>query len=209
MLLTVTQSINLTAILTTLRSTFTDHFQQDKFTTFNLLTRFQGSTELQLEIYYHIKKLTMEEKIIAAIQHIRSTSKLRVTSQRIFRFINKCAVSIGCELFQDCINGLEIDCLIYKKRGVKILPFLLIPLPRVVKKSDEADNVEKGHKSPEPPKAIKKVESFAHQVPGNFQNITPNMPTPNTPLLYRKDNLDGHSSNVCTDDRFFMKKSSF
>ena len=84
MLLTVTQSINLTAILTTLRSTFTDHFQQDKFTTFNLLTRFQNSTQLQLEIYYHVKKLTMEEKIIAAIQHIRSKSKQMVTSQRIF-----------------------------------------------------------------------------------------------------------------------------
>ena len=33
---------NLTAILTTLRSNFTDHFQQDKFKTFKLLTRFQS-----------------------------------------------------------------------------------------------------------------------------------------------------------------------
>ena len=68
--------------------------------------------------------------------------------------------------------------------------------------------MEKAHKSPESPKVIKKVESFAHQVPENFQNRTPNMPTTNTPLLYQKDNLDGHSSNVCTDYRFFMKKSS-
>ena len=66
--------------------------------------------------------------------------------------------------------------------------------------------MEKAHKSPESPKAIKKLESFAHQVPGNFQNITPNMPTINTPLLYRKDNLDGYSSNVCTDDRFFYEE---
>ena len=47
------QSINLTAILTTLnfnltaisrslRLTFSDHFQQDKFTTFNLIARFQS-----------------------------------------------------------------------------------------------------------------------------------------------------------------------
>ena len=68
--------------------------------------------------------------------------------------------------------------------------------------------MEKAHKSPESPKVIKKLESFAHQVPENFQNRTPNMPTTNTPLLYQKDNLDGHSSNVCTDYRFFMKKSS-
>ena len=65
----------------------------------------------------------MEEKIIAAIQHIRSKSKQRVTSQRIFRFINEGAGSIGCELFQDFINGLKIDGCIYKKRGVKCFLF--------------------------------------------------------------------------------------
>ena len=117
MLLILIQLISLTAILTTLRSTFIDHFQQDTFTIFNLLTRFQSSTQLQLEIYYHLKKLTIEEKIISAIQHIRSKSKQRVTSQRIFRFINKGAVSIGYEVFQNCINGLEIDGRIYKKEG--------------------------------------------------------------------------------------------
>ena len=35
------------------------------------------------------------------------------------------------------------------------------------------------------------------------------MPPINTPLLYRKDNLDGHSSNVCTDDRFFYEEILF
>ena len=30
------------------------------------------------------------------------------------------------------------------------------------------------------------------------------MPTINTPILYQKDNLDGYSSNVCTDDKFFL-----
>ena len=64
--------------------------------------------------------------------------------------------------------------------------------------------MEKVHKSPESLKAIKNLKSFAHQVPGNIQNITPNIPTINT-LLYRKDNLDGHSSNVCTEDRFFYE----
>ena len=44
--------------------------------------------------------------------------------------------------------------------------------------------MEKAHKSHESPKVIKKLESFAHQVPGNIQNRTPNMPTINTPLLY-------------------------
>ena len=69
--------------------------------------------------------------------------------------------------------------------------------------------MEKAHKSLESSKVIKKLEYFAHQVPGNFQNVTPNMPTINTPLLHQKDNLDGHSSNVCTDDRFFYEEIFF
>ena len=31
----------------------------------------------------------------------------------------------------------------------------------------------------------------------------------NIPLLYRKDNSGGHSSNACTDDRFFQKEVIF
>ena len=76
----------------------------------------------------------MEEKIIAAIQHNRSKSKRRVTLQIVFRFIIKGGESIGCEVFQDCINGLEIDGRNYKKRGGKMLPFSLIPLHRIAKK---------------------------------------------------------------------------
>ena len=54
--------------------------------------------------------------MITAIQHIRFKSKQRVTLQRIFRFINKVALSIECELFQDCMNRLEIDGGIHKKK---------------------------------------------------------------------------------------------
>ena len=46
----------------------------------------------------------MEEKIITTIQNIRSKSKQRLTLPRFFRFINKGALSIECELFQDCMN---------------------------------------------------------------------------------------------------------
>ena len=69
--------------------------------------------------------------------------------------------------------------------------------------------MEKAHKSLESSKVIKKLEYFAHQIPGNFQNITPNIPTINTPQLYRKDNLDEHSRNLCTDDRFFYEEIHF
>ena len=75
----------------------------------------------------------MEEKNITAIQHIHSKSKQRVTF-RFFRFINKRVLSIKCELFQDCMNRLEIDGRIYKKRGVKMLHFLLISFPQAARK---------------------------------------------------------------------------
>ena len=90
-----------------------------------------------------------------------------------------------------------------------MLPFFTNPIAQDSKKNDEPDNAEKAHKSPESRKAIKKLESFAHQAPGNFQNITPSMHTINTPQLYWKDNLDGHSSNVCTDDRIFYEEILF
>ena len=65
------------------------------------------------------------EKNITALQHVRSKSKQRVTLQNIFRFINKSALSIDSEHLED----LEIDGRIFKARGLKMLHFLLIPLP--------------------------------------------------------------------------------
>ena len=103
----------------------------------------------------------MEEKIITAIQNICSKSKQRVTSQRIFRFINKGALSIESELFQDCMNKLEIDGRIYKKKRGKNTSFFINPIPPDSKKNDGPDSVERVHKSPELPKTIEKLESSA------------------------------------------------
>ena len=112
-------------------------FSKIKFTTCDRLTRFQSSSQLQLEFYYHFKKLNMHHltmEIEHASLNYRSKSKQRVTSQRIFRFINKVALSIECELFQDCMSKLEIDGRIYKKRRGKNASFLLILFPRTTRK---------------------------------------------------------------------------
>ena len=55
--------------------------------------------------------------MITAIQRICFKFKQRVTLKRIFGFINKGAVSIKCELFQDYINRLGIDGRIYQKKS--------------------------------------------------------------------------------------------
>ena len=78
----------------------------------------------------------MDEKIITTIQHIRSKSKQRVVSQRIFQFINKGALSIECELFRDCMNRLKIDGRIYKKKRLYLEKalFFINPIPRTAAK---------------------------------------------------------------------------
>ena len=65
------------------------------------------------------------------------------------------------------MNGLETDGRIYKNGGVKILPFVLIPLPRTAKKKKMMSRIM-WKKLINPLKQLKKWN-----VPGNFQNITP------------------------------------
>ena len=151
----------------------------------------------------------MEEKIIAAIQNIRSKSKQRVTSQIIFRFINKGGLSTECEVFRDYMDKLEIDGRVYKKKRGKNASFFINPISPDSKKSDVPDSVERVHKSPELPKTIENLESSADHDLGTIQNATPSMHLINTPLLYRKDNSCGLSSNVCTDHTFFHEEVLF
>ena len=54
--------------------------------------------------------------------------------------------------FQDGVNRFEIDGRNYKKRGVKMFHFLIIPLPRTTTKNDAPDSVQRVNKSPEFPK---------------------------------------------------------
>ena len=84
--------------------------------------------------------------------NICSKSKQRVTSQRIFQFINKRALSIECKLFQDCMNKLEINGRIYKKKN--FASFFINPIPPDSKKNDEQHGMERVHKSPKLPKTI-------------------------------------------------------
>ena len=69
--------------------------------------------------------------------------------------------------------------------------------------------MERVHKSPKLPKTIEKLEFSADHDLGSIQNATPSMHLINTPLLYRKNNSCGLSSNVCTDHRFFHEEVHF
>ena len=107
------------------------------------------------------------------------------------------------------MNRLEIDDRIHKKKRGKNALFFINLVLSVSNKNDKPDSVERVHKSPESPKTIEKLESFADHDLGNIKNVTQSMHLINTPLLYRKDNSGGHSSNVCTNDRkTFFKESA-
>ena len=51
----------------------------------------------------------IEAKTANEINFIRLKNKKRVTSQRTFSFINKGALQLHCQKFNDMICGMEID----------------------------------------------------------------------------------------------------
>ena len=63
--------------------------------------------------------LSWQAKIVNAINSIRLKNKKRVTSQRIFSFINKGALQLDCQKFSNILCDMEIDGTIYKNRPCK------------------------------------------------------------------------------------------
>ena len=83
----------------------------------------------------------MEEKILNAIQHIKSKSKKRVTSQRNYNFINKGALFRKSNSFQDFVIWLEIDAYISKRGKEKSASYF------VRKKFIDRSSIEKNDNS--------------------------------------------------------------
>ena len=80
------------------------------------------------------KDINMEEKILIAIKHIRWKCQKRVMSQRIYSFINKGALCLESNSFQDFMVGLEI--VISKEVRENLLRMLLernLWIPAVIK----------------------------------------------------------------------------
>ena len=61
----------------------------------------------------------MEAKIDTAINFIRLKNKNRVTSQRIFSFINEGVLQLDCPKFNDIICDMQIDDKTYKNGSGK------------------------------------------------------------------------------------------
>ena len=105
--------------------------------------------------------------------------------QRIFWFINKRAVSIKYELFQNCLNRLEINGSIKKKSG-KNASFFVHPIVLDSNKIDGLDNVQRVDKS-ESPKTFEKLESIADRdLKGALEGLRQFLAT-ETPLKMMKN----------------------
>ena len=87
----------------------------------------ETSTENKLPIHQSQSRsdLKWQAKIVNAINCIRLKNKKRVTSQRIFSFINKGALQLDCQKFDDILCDMEIDGKIYKNGSGKNALFFL------------------------------------------------------------------------------------
>ena len=101
-----------------------------------LNTKMKTSTEKNLPIYQlqTPSDLAWQAKIVNAINSIRLKNMKRVTSQRIFSFINKGALQLDCQKFNDILCDMEIDGKIYKNGSGKNASFFVdnyLPLEAV------------------------------------------------------------------------------
>ena len=87
----------------------------------------ETSTENKLPIHQSQSRsdLKWQAKIVNAINCIRLKNKKRVTSQRIFSFINKGALQLDCQKFNNILCDMEIDGKIYKNGSGKNALFFL------------------------------------------------------------------------------------
>ena len=160
----------------------------------------------------------MEEKILNAIQHIRSKCKKRVTSQRIYSFINKGALHLESNSFQDFMVGLEIDGYNSKRGKGKSASYF------VRKKFIDSSSNEKYENSnsgismqqnvPSSPQTIEKARKDIENENIELENIQINTPLLNyrdTPQLrnhQRKiENAHLNKSTYCLD-KFLQKEIS-
>ena len=158
----------------------------------------------------------MEEKIFHAIQHIRSKCKKRVTSQRIYSFINKGALFLESNSFQDFMIGLEIDGYIFKIGKGKSASYF------VRKKFIDSSSNEKNENSNNgismqqivpfsSPQTIEKTRKDIEKENIELEDIQKNTPLLNrydTPQPRNHERKTENKSAYCLNN-FYKRKSVF
>ena len=89
--------------------------------------KMETSAKKKLQIYqFQIPRdLKWQSKIVNAINFFRLKNKKRGISQRIFTFINKGALQLDFQKFNDILCDMEIDSKIYKNGSGKNVSFFV------------------------------------------------------------------------------------
>ena len=142
----------------------------------------------------------MEDKILNAIQHIRSKGKKRVLSQRIYSFINKGALFLEPNSFQDFMIGLEIDGYISKRvKGKFVSNFVrkkFIDRSSIEKNENSNNGISMQQNVPfSSPQTIEKARKDIEKEKIEVEDIQKN-----TPLLNRYDTPQPHNHERKTEN---------
>ena len=137
----------------------------------------------------------MEDKILKAIQHIRLKCKKRVTSQKIFSFLNKGASFIDVKLFHEELDRMEIDVYIFKTGRGKNASFFVGSHLIDGNKKIVSDAFSTGNNTVSPlqqenllsPVTVKSPEAFTDRTYSGLETNTPKFSKVKTPAKARCD----------------------
>ena len=181
----------------------------------------ETSTEKKLPVYQFQtpSDLKWQANIVNAINFIRLKNKTRVTSQRIFSFINKGVLQLDCQKFNDILCDMEIDGKIYKNGSGKNASFFAknyFPLEDVspVKNSDLTVNNTHSqssvsvstNKSVTTPDTTQNLEDVTGSDFGGVHSATPINHCLKTLPLHPKDTRPSVGVNYLADDSFWREE---
>ena len=163
----------------------------------------------------------MEDKILKAIQHIRLKCKKRVTSQKVFNFLNKGASFIDAKLFHEVLDRMEIGGYIFKTGRVKNASFFVGGHLIDGNKKIVSDAFSTGNNTVSPlqqenllsPVTVKSPEAFTDRTYSGLETNSPNFSKVKTPAKTRCDcflkQLNSQRHDISLTDLFLQDEITF
>ena len=186
--------------------------------------KMETSAKKKLQIYqFQIPRdLKWQSKIVNAINFFRLKNKKRGISQRIFTFINKGALQLDFQKFNEILCDMEIDSKIYKNGSGKNVSFFVknyFSLEDVspVKNSDLTVNNTHSqssvsfstNKSVTTPDNSQNLEDVTDSDFGEVHSATPIIHCVKTPSLHTKGTRPSAGANYLADDSFWQEEILF
>ena len=158
----------------------------------------------------------MQEKTLNAIHHVRSNCKKRVTSRIIYGFINKGALFLQLNSFQDFMVGLQIDGYISKRGKGKSASYFVRKKFIDSSSNEKSENSNNGMSMQQnvpfsSPQTIEKARKDIEKENIELEDIQKNTPLLNrydTPQPRNHERKTENKSAYCLNN-FYKRKSVF